>query len=1676
MELKNMSRRMTERNATAVKDSLKSVALIFDCFEGVHNDVLAITEDDDLADADAYYDDVEKPYLTMVQKAHEWLKEVGDEVTVSTQAQSEMTLLANMLSLPKLELKSFSGKPTDYHAFIKVFESAVASHTEDDETRLMRLLQYTSGEAYDLIKRCPVCSDGYNMALRLLKERYGNEDIVTETLLREVRQFKFVRTSHDLRRYADHLSTTYAVLKSIDRLVEVNSQSFIRDLFNAVQPYIRNKWRNRVMETKEKTGHYPNFEQATVFLQRQSDGANDVFYGGQCFDDEQRKEQSSRYKESTSLSTTVSHSSQSRRGTGTRSKYCHQCKCVEHSLWNCPVFVDKLSQQERWNLVHQEHLCWVCLKKGHISWDCQSNMTCNFCDKKHSSLLHRDDVAVNEAGGSSAPVLSSATNVCAGSRGSDVCMPVLTLRTSGHDVTVVLDSASTSSFITRRAANRLQLSGREVTLSVETITGSSTRQTMLVDFELTGDGMTMPVAGVSVIDSIPVSTGMVSVNDYHHLQGIQLNNRLVQNVDILIGQDNGDLLVPLDSRYGLSNQPYAVKYRLGWALGGRSGSGHNQRGVVNFISSIERDVAQLWEMEHGSDEQGLSQDDQHVIDLWDKHTVLRTDKHYEIPIPLKESVCFPNNEYAAQQRLKSLVRSLHRKGLRDKYDDEMEKLVQSGYAEKATDDVSPEGVWYLPHHGVVNDKKPEKLRVVFDCAAEHMGESLNDKCFQGPDLVNRLLDTLLRFREHRYVIMADVESMYYQVFVPQEQRDILRFLWFDKESGDVSRYRMRRHVFGGVWCAASSTYALRRTIHDDPDVPKLVKDVVLNSFYVDDCLVSAHDIEDIRSVYVNVTAQLAKGGFRLTKFLTNCEVLEDIPVVERAKETKPLCETESAKALGMRWNFQEDYFWFDGNKPLDVVMVTRRVMLSFVASTYDPLGLASPIVMVGRLLFQDATKLKLTWDDPLPIDLRSKWSAWIESLRSFSVIKVPRCLKLDDVDDVVMELHHFSDASQRGYGSCSYLRCISKSGVITCNLIMSKSRVAPIKSVTIPRLELQAAVLSVALDEIIKSSMSLLFTSTYFWTDSQIVLGYVRNAGKRFPVFVSNRVAKITGKSSAGQWNHVKGTDNPADVISRGATVDSLNQRLWYEGPAFLKDYKSSWQFQAYTGVSEEQGNEFKEAEVCNAVDVNPGAGYVGHPVDKIAKHYSSWNRMKRALAWLRRYVNRRRGQLSAEEIDQAGIILVKRAQQGQYGDDIARLRSDVSLRKACDLKSLSPFLDENGLIRVGGRLSHANITNQHPVIIPDNHPIAKAIVLDAHTSSHLGVEWVLSIVRQSYWIVRARRVIKPIIKSCVSCRKMYGKPCQQLMANLPSDRVAMLQPAFASVGIDVFGPFYVKVNRSEVKRYVCLYTCMSTRAVHLEKLQSMDTDSFINSFRRFRSRRGPCKSVYSDNGTNFVGGQAEMKRAQECISESTVKKYAAVHGISWYFNPPTASHMGGVWERMVRTVRRVMLGVLHERLNDEILDTALCEVEAIVNGRPLTKLSDDPNDPTPLTPNHLLLLQGNCEPPPGVFTVADTYRKRWRHVQLLADNFWKGFLRLYLPELQKRVKWHTPTTNLKEGDLVMLMDSVSPRNCWPLALVLEAKAGRDGLVRSIKAKTTTSILVRPITKVILLEAALVDL
>lgn len=1074
------------------------------------------------------------------------------------------------------------------------------------------------------------------------------------------------------------------------------------------------------------------------------------------------------------------------------------------------------------------------------------------------------------------------------------------------------------------------------------------------------------------------------------------------------------------------------------------------------------------------------------------------EERYCLKLPFKRpDAHLPNSFKVAKQRILGLrKRFMSNPEFHREYTSCLHDVIARGYAEKVPLEQSqgrPGKVWYIPHHGVHHPKKGS-LRVVFDGGATYQGTSLNNELLQGPNLTRSLLGVLICFRQEPVACMGDIQAMFYQVKVAEEDRDFLRFLWWPE--GDLSQepavYRMTVHMFGAVSSPSYASYTLRKTADDNSsDFSAETVQAVKQNFYVDDCLLSLSSEEAAKQRVKELSALCKRGGFVLEKWVSNSRsVLQSIAEDQKAKDLRELDldrdKLPVERALGLLWCVESDSFKFK----LEVKQqsLTRRGMLSTTSSVFDPLGFLSPVTLSAKMLQQELCRRNCGWDDAIPPDILQQWEVWLQEVTLLSLFKAVRCLKPQNFGDpIASQLHHFADASKDGYGTVSYIRLKNSRGEHHVTFLLGKARVTPLKAVTIPRLELTAAVLAVRVDAMLKAELQIQLDESVFWTDSTSVLKYINNEDRRFHTFVANRISAIREISNPAQWRHIGTKDNPADAASRGMKVSEfLQNQSWLEGPSFLRRSEAEWPVSNHDVRMDSDDPEVKR-EACMNVTVHD----VLNATDHFINHFSCWRRLKVAVAWFLRLkdhlldLSRQRkasglqiGQvggkraavkqhscvLTPQDLEEAELAVVRYCQQQRFATEISSLMSDkYTVSRQSSIYKLDPTL-ENGLIRVGGRLSKGAMPSEekHPLILSKEQHISKLLLRNMHQLlGHSGRNHTLSTLRRKYWITNANAAVRKIISQCSYCRRLNGRAMEQKMADLPKERIVPDLPPFTNVGVDYFGPVGIKRGRATFKRYEVLFTCMASRAVHLEVANSLETDACINAIRRFISRRGQVVHIRSDNGTNFIGAERELREAVGELNHERIQGALISAGVKWSFNPPAGSHHGGVWECMIRMVRRVLNSVLHQQtLDDDGLHTVMCEVEAILNDRPITQLSDDPNDLEALTPNHLLLLKGKPALPPGLFKPADRYVKRgWRQAQYISDLFWKRWIREYLPLLQERQKWNQKKQSLAVGDVVVIMDPTAPRGSWLLGKVLEIFPDAKGMVRSVQLQTKKVLL-----------------
>lgn len=1454
---------------------------------------------------------------------------------------------------------------------------------------------------------------------------------------------------------------------------------------------------------------------------------------------------------------------------------CKLCS-KNHDLDDCQAYLKTLPDRKKF--LREKGLCFACYDQGHRSSGCAQRRTCKKCSRRHPTGLHDDNFrlipAASKQQSSSPPQqedrtvnahceMNEAACNAAGIDKTVSAVPIVPVRLRSAESEVItyamLDTCSTGSFVLKDIAASLGVKGADTRLMVKTVNGTKLHDTEvlngLVVTDVNGDNiLQLPKVftkeDLSTCEDVPTPE---LAYRWEHLKRIATNlppQLPDAKIGLLIGSNCPKALEPLDVLASQDGGPFAIKTFAGWAIVGPLYMSNKELPVVNCNRVAAKEVGsgrhldhhfmvedkvreivtpqvlnKMFELDFNEraeyKEQEYSQEDKKFLQIVNQGTRRTEDNHYEIPLPFRcTDLRFPENTEQVLQRANWLKRRLIKSETFYKdYVNFMNTIISKGFARRVPSDLisAKKGqVWYIPHHGVYHVKKPNKIRVVFDCSARFGGTSLNDQLLQGPDLTNRLVGVLTRFRQEPVAFMGDIDAMFHQVRVPEGQRDFLRFLWWPE--GDLTRdpeeYQMNVHLFGAVSSPSCSNFALRKAADDAEKIVGVeTADVLRKNFYVDDCLRSEETDETAIQRIRGVRDACAHGGFNLAKLVSNSRaVLESVPEEACAQKVKSLEFGDGhlpvERALGVQWTIESDTFGFRivvKDQPL-----TRRGILSTISSVYDPLGIAAPFLLVGKQILQDLCRTKLGWDEEVGEEFRVRWENWKNQLPALERFTMERCLKPGNFGTVISrQIHNFSDASSTGYGQVSYLRIENERGEIHCAFLMGKARVAPVKATTIPRLELTAATVSVRVGELIAEELDEPVESKTYWTDSTTVLKYIRNEKKRFHVFVANRVQMIRDVTNPDQWRYVETKLNPADDASRGLKGNELsNQHRWIAGPNFLWLPESEWP-QLLSNLDEVSVADPEiKGVLVHSIDANEGSDLLTR-----LTRFSDWQRMKRSIAWMLRLKPNssetslppkigatclRDNPPRVEEVERAEKTILKLVQSGAFPEEVEALRKiqradcktdrdfakarKSEIKKSSTLYRLDPFLDQDGLIRVGGRLRKSQEFPEdfkHPVILPKKSFIVDLIIRDAHKRvAHAGRGITLNELRSQYWIVNANSIVRHLISKCVVCRRLRGAMGEQKMADLPRERITP-SPPFTYCGVDYFGPFLIKQGRKEVKRYGVLFTCLASRAVHIETADSLKTDSFVNALRRFIARRGPVREIRSDQGTNIVGAKNELKKALDEMEHSEIQRglcrdFKTDWVIKWRQNPPAASHMGGAWERQIRSIRSILSALLREfghTLDDETFRTLLTEVECIINSRPLTVPSSDPGDLDPLTPNHILTTKSRVVmPPPGNFQKADVYlRKRWKLVQYLSNVFWSRWRKEYVQSLQQRVKWNTARRNLKRGDLVLIVDERVARNVWSLGRVIDVHPGADGQVRSAKVATTTTTLDRPVDKLVLI-------
>ncbi|KAL4006146.1 hypothetical protein ACER0C_005859 [Sarotherodon galilaeus] len=1541
----------------------------------------------------------------------------------TTPEREELSLvqaLASSLTLNRLPVPEptiFSGDPLKFMDWKVSFMALIGGKPLPVCEKMLYLKSYLAGEARKAV-------EGYFFRN---KERYGSPFVIQRAFRAKLTKWPKIAANDPiaLREFADFLQSCAEAIPQVKGLDILNDCEENHKLLRKLPEWIVQRWSRIVVEELDKSQDYPNFARFTKFIQNEAKVVcNPV---ASPFLMSERASEERHVKRAKALSTTIQPKSPPIPVSTSRPKPpCLFCKEESHGIAKCPAFAAKTSDDKK-VFIQENHLCFGCLRRGHVTKECRGRHSCSKCGRRNPICLHTE--RVNEPKERKTED-SKSPDEGANKEVHNVMTHVLTRKTSSTSSIVpvfvsvasepekeiltyaLLDTQSDSSFILEDLASELNVDAQPVQLKLSTMTSVDTVVASKLANKLQVRGFDsetrVRIEQAYSRDFIPVDKSHIPTKEtalqWPHLEGLADKLQPLQNceVGLLIGYDCPSALAPLEIVTGKINEPFAQRTLLGWNREGNQSYVHRIT-VKEMPIPSATDVLKVLETdfnERNYDDKYVSQDDVRFIQILSDAIKQRPDGHYEMPLPFKgnDPPTLPNNKKLATVRLQHLKKRLKAdKQYHEHYCSFMRDIISCGDAELAPPLSDGETAWYIPHHGVYHPKKPGKLRVVFDCSAKFLVVSLNDTLLTGPDMINSLVGVLCRFIKENVAIIYDIERMFHQFSVCPDMRNYLRFLWWQDGQLDTEprEYRMAVHLFGASSSPGCANFGLKYL-----------------GYSFQQTLTSVPSVKEAQELITETQALCRLGGLHLHKFNSNqSDALSQLEPSDRADTTKPLDlkpdTTAEGHVLGIQWSIKNDTFSFKINTKDQPP--TCRSILSVISSLYDPLGFVAPFTLRAKSILQELCRRGTEWDDPLLDNLRSRWEDWKDGLERLKSVAPP---ELTDI--VKVELHHFCDASDLGYGACSYIRYLSNEKV-HCSLVMAKARVAPTKVTSIPRLELSAA-------------LQMWINEEFFWTDSQVVLAYINNEARRFHVFVANRVQLIRQTTDPKQWHYIDTAQNPADYTSRGLSASEIMSTCWLSGPKFL------WEHDISYAPSPSAVLLVGDPEVKAVKALTTETSEQDNILSRLST-FSSWSMLLKVVARIKRLRSSKAQYGNFVTVDKrktAADTTIKLLQQQAFSQEMEVLKVGDNPPSSSPLFRVDPVLDQ-GLLRVGGRLKKSTLCQglKHPIILPKDH----------HKVDHCSFS--CADLLNGFWVIGGSKGVAKLISKCVQCRKLRRSPEEQRMSELPKERVEISDP-FMYCGMDCFGLFVTKQGRKEHKRYGLLFTCLSSHAVHIEMLEGLSTDSFINTLRCFISLRGAVCKLYSDQGTNFIGAKNELRESLKQCDTDALEAFLANKQCEFVFNAASASHAGGVWEGQIRTIRSVLNATIAQcqgRLDDSSLRTLFYEAMFIVNGRPLSVDGiNDPKSSEPLTPNHLILMKSKVAlPPPGKFMKEDLYaRKRWRRVQYLTEQFWSRWKREYLLNISTRQKWHVPQDML-------------PRNQWQLARVVEAPEEDDGLVRRVK-------------------------
>lgn len=1594
--------------------------------------------------------------------------------------QPQVNQCNTTVKLPQLQVPIFSGQIEDWPKFFGLYNSVIHKNVTLCKLEKMQyLISLVKGSALKLIENLHLSENNYEIAYNLLLSKYQNQRILANMYLKQLFEFKGIvsDSATQLQSFLSVYDTNYEAIKALQLKNTADYMLFYRAISN-----LDSNTRQLFEAQLGSSDTLPTFKQLMAFVQTR------LKIKTLCSD----------VKPSNS-SVKPKVMSQSLLTTNENIVICSFCN-GSHKSQECSLLLST-PVEERQAFVQSKKRCIACFG-NHVVKNCMSKYKCYHCKSKwHHTLLHRikpvDESSPNVGQASKSdstdviPVQASMSCVARVKPNRVLLGTALARITTSfglRTVRIVVDPGSQLSFISRACAElfgfqvyevRIGVSGVGNVNNLKCLTAASCQLTSVYDSNL------VITVETKIIDRVVVDLPGFSIdsNFLSRFVDFQLADPMCfksSPVDILLGADVYNQL--LLEKPPVLGTPVGIHTIFGLVLTGPvSCEVNNPHSQVSLLTTLDlnESIERFWQQEEVSPKLLSDPLDSKAEDYFLNTTSRTVEGRYMVRLPFSDNVDdLGSNRLSSIKRLNYLSSKLERQPeLKQQYTEFIEDYISSGHMSIAPSQSN----YVIPHHAVFKTSTTTKLRVVYDASAkdEH-GLSLNDVSLKGPKLQADIRSILLKFRLFPIALTGDIKQMYRQILVHPMDRKYQHILWRSSPAHPMEEYELNTVTYG----LRSSPYLAQRVLKaltkDEGDKFPQASQLLLNNTYMDDIVGGAMSEEEVSIVYNQLKELLAKGGFFPRKWsTTSTSLLESIPLEDREQ---PLLFQEDGnqaiKLLGLGWNSQGDSFSYTIQQelPQTSAIVNKRLVLSLIARIYDPLGWIGPVIFWAKCFMQLTWQHGFNWDDDLPPPLAKLWSEFCQEISLLADLCIPRYVPALTRDTILVG---FCDASFKGYGAVFYLVCYQGIDIST-HLMISKTRVASLKPITIPRLELNAAKL---LTDLLLSLELFLQNSAIsqvrLMSDSTTVLSWLKKPPPSLKAYTANRIGHILENTSIEMWSHVSGKENPADPISRGLLPSELkNASLWWDGPSFLKDTAflsqqslSEWPSPA---IEDYESEILKSCLLVEAVE-KPDFFY------DLVERCSTFSKLLHAMVYVLRFIKSVRlplgdrcfGPASVQELRQARLQCVKIVQGFHYHREIQLLSNSKSCSPS--FHGLTPFIDALGLLRVGGRLRFSPLTydRKHPLLLPANDPFVKLLVQDYHLLTlHGGPKITLALLQHQYWIVGARNLVRKCYHECVVCVRHRAPRQDPKMGDLPVSRFAQ-GFSFLNVGVDYAGPYEIKDCKlrkpRKFKAYIALFVCMSSKATHLELVSDLSTAAFLAAFDRFVGRRGLCNKVFSDCGTNFVGASSEFKQLMDANNEFIFDRLAG-KGVEWVFNPPNAPEFGGLWEAAVKSckfhLKRVIGTIV---LTFEEMSTILVRVESVLNSRPLMALSFEPNDDQVyLSPAHLLIGRPLvAAPAPDLTSSKISILDRWNLVRQMFQCFWQIWRTEYLVTLIKRTKNVEHKSNISLHDVVILKKENSPPLTWPLGRVVQLYPGKDGISRVADVKVGESVFTRPVNRLI---------